>query len=219
MSNLFNLDAPIWAWLTELADIMLVSIYWWICSLPIITLGASTTSLFYVLGKKIRKEPVYITRDFFKSFRDNFRQSVPITIIIIVAWVSSILYVMLGYESLVSGSVSGIMKIVMPLAIVFVFETIHITINVCAVFSRFNMKTYNIFSTAFILVHRHLLTTIIHTVIIAVSMMLLIRLPFFILIMPGAVAGAMSFFIQPIFTKYIEMQQPLEEGVGESAED
>lgn len=215
MPNFFDLDTPIWAWLTELADIMIVSIYWWICSIPIITIGASTTSLFYVLGKKIRKEPVYITRDFFKSFKDNFRQSIPITIILVIAWISSLLYGMLGFESLSSGNVTGLMKMMIPLALVFIFETIHMSIYVCAVFSRFNMKVYNTFTTAFILVHRHFLTTIIHTVILVVAIMLFMRLPFLILILPGALAGAMSFLIQPIFTRYIEQQNSTEVALSE----
>ncbi len=206
MSNFFDLDAPIWAWLTELADIMMLSIYWWICSLPLITIGASTTSLFYVLGKKIRKEPVYITRDYFKSFKDNFKQSILLSVLLIIAWTSAILYGLLGIESLLSGSISGVMKIILPLAVVFIFEIIHISIYVCAVFSRFNMKTYHIFTTAFVLAHKHLLTTFIHTVILVVGIILFLRLPFLILIMPAAVVGAMSYFIQPIFDKYIEKQ-------------
>lgn len=205
MSNFFDLDAPIWAWLTELADIMLVSIYWWICSLPIVTIGASTTSLFYVLGKKVRKESVYVTRDYFKSFKDNFKQSIPLSIILIIAWISSLLYCLLVWEN--SGNpATGLMKIILPLAIVFIFETIHISLYACAVFSRFTMKTYGIFTTSFVLVHRHLLTTIIHTVILCVAVLLLMRAPFLILIMPGAIVGVISFFIQPIFTRYIEQQ-------------
>ncbi|MDF2612708.1 MAG: hypothetical protein K0S71_494 [Clostridia bacterium] len=207
MSNFFDLDAPIWAWLSELADIMLISIYWWICSLPLITIGASTTSLFYVLGKKVRKESVYITRDYFKSFKDNFKQSIPISIILIIACISSTLYGFMGVDSLLNGNVTGLMKVIIPLAIVFIFETIHISLYVCAVFSRFNMKTYTIFTTSFVLVHRHFLTTIIHTVLLCIGVILFLRAPFLIIIMPGAIVGVMSFFIQPIFTRYIEQQE------------
>ncbi|WP_069997437.1 YesL family protein [Cellulosilyticum sp. I15G10I2] len=215
MSNFFDLDAPIWAWMTELADIMMLSIYWWVCSIPVITVGASTTSLFYVLGKKARKEPVYITRDYFKSFKENFKQSIPVSILLIIAWVSAALYGMLGLEIALSGNMAGMMKIIFPLAVVFIFETIHISIYVCAVFSRFNMKVYHIFTTAFILVHKHLLTTLIHTVIIVIGVGLFLKLPFLILILPAAIVGAVSYFIQPIFTKYIEQQTPVAEILSE----
>ncbi|MDF2877373.1 MAG: hypothetical protein K0S30_469 [Clostridia bacterium] len=210
MSNFFDLDAPLWAWLTEVADIMLISIYWWICSIPIITIGASTTSLFYVLGKKIRKEPVYVTKDYFTSFKDNFKQSIPISILLIIAWVSCILYFLLGLDGILTQNITGMMKVIIPLAIVFIFETIHISIYVCAVFSRFNMKTYTIFTTAFVLAHRHLLTTLINTLILYVGFMLFLKAPFLVLVMPGAVVGMMSFLIQKIFTKYIETQNESE---------
>ncbi|MDF2594212.1 MAG: hypothetical protein K0R69_553 [Clostridia bacterium] len=210
MSNFFDLDAPLWAWLTEVADIMMLSIYWWICSIPIITIGASTTSLFYVLGKKIRKEPVYVTKDYFNSFKDNFKQSIPISILLIIAWISCILYFLLGLDGILTQNVTGMMKIIIPLAIVFIFETIHISIYVCAVFSRFNMKTYTIFTTAFVLAHRHILTTLINTLILYVGFMLFLKAPFLVLVMPGIVVGMMSFLIQRIFTKYIETQNESE---------
>ena len=209
MSNFFDLDAPIWAWMSELADIMMLSIYWWICSLPIITIGASTTSLFYVLGKKIRKEPVYVTRDYFRSFKDNFKQSILLSLVLIVAWISAFLYGVLAFEGLSANTISGMMRVIVPLGIIFIFEAIHISLYVCAIFSRFNMKTYTIFTTAFVLVHKHLLTTLIHTVIVVVAFVLFLRLPFLILIMPGGLTAALSFFIQPIFTQYIEKQNEI----------
>ena len=55
MSKLFDLDAPIWVWMNEVADIIILSMLWWISCCGIITIGASTTAVFYVLGKKVRK--------------------------------------------------------------------------------------------------------------------------------------------------------------------
>jgi uncharacterized membrane protein YesL len=72
------------------------------------------------------------------------------------------------------------------------------------------MKTYTIFTTAFVLAHRHLLTTLINTLILYVGFMLFLKAPFLVLVMPGAVVGMMSFLIQKIFTKYIETQNESE---------
>jgi len=203
MSNFFNLDAPIWEWLTELADVMLLSLYWWICSIPLITIGASTTSLFYVLGKKVRKESTYVTKDFFRSFKDNFKQSILISIILVIAWISAILYFLLARDNLLQNRVEGIAKFITPLALVFIFETLNISMYVCAILSRFHMKTYAIFTTAFILAHKHFFTTLMMTASVLVTGILLLKAPIIILIVPGVIVGLISFLIQKIFNKYM----------------
>ncbi|ONI38220.1 hypothetical protein AN396_11255 [Candidatus Epulonipiscium fishelsonii] len=42
--------------------------------IPIITIANSTSVLFYVYGKKLRGEDPYITQEFIKSYRQNFKQ-------------------------------------------------------------------------------------------------------------------------------------------------
>ena len=66
MNGFFDLDGPFYKWGTEVADIIILSLLWLICALPIVTIGASTTALFYVYGKKIRGEDPYIFKSFFK---------------------------------------------------------------------------------------------------------------------------------------------------------
>ncbi len=48
---------------------------WLVCSLPIVTIGASTTALYYSCMKRIRTNEGYVSRNFFNAFKSNFRQS------------------------------------------------------------------------------------------------------------------------------------------------
>lgn len=59
-----------------------LNILWLICSLPIITIGASTTALIYSC-MKLHKEEGYATKNFFYSFKENFKQSTVIWLIYI----------------------------------------------------------------------------------------------------------------------------------------
>lgn len=59
----------------KLVDILLLGIYWLICSIPIITIGASTTALYYAVHKVIYQGRGYVTPEFFHSFKDNFKQA------------------------------------------------------------------------------------------------------------------------------------------------
>ena len=46
-----------------------------ICCLPVFTIGAAVSAMHYCLLHLIRREDSYLTKDFFHSFRDNFRQA------------------------------------------------------------------------------------------------------------------------------------------------
>ena len=73
--NLFSYDSPFSRFLYFVADIVTLHFLWILYSLPIITIGASTTALYYSCMKRIRTGEGYVTQNFRKSFRQNFKQS------------------------------------------------------------------------------------------------------------------------------------------------
>jgi uncharacterized membrane protein YesL len=81
MKKLFDFDNPVIAFLSRLADLIGLNILFLICCLPIVTIGAAWTALYYVTVKMVRKEESYIWKDFFKSFRENFKQATQIWLI------------------------------------------------------------------------------------------------------------------------------------------
>ena len=58
----------------KVGDLLLVNLLFVVCSLPVVTIGASATAMYYVLGRIWRQEGT-VTKDFFRSFRENFRQA------------------------------------------------------------------------------------------------------------------------------------------------
>ena len=75
MTNLLNPDNAVMQFITKIVYSVYLNILWFICCLPIVTIGASTTALFYVTMKMVRNEEGNITRNFFHSFKENFKQS------------------------------------------------------------------------------------------------------------------------------------------------
>lgn len=84
MGKLFNLDSPVMRFLSRMADLMILNLVVTVCCLPIITIGASVTAMHYVMLKIVRGEDGYIVKDFFKSFKLNFRQATVIWIMMLV---------------------------------------------------------------------------------------------------------------------------------------
>lgn len=57
-------------------DVILASILWMVGCIHIVTAGPSCTALYHVINRVVRQEKGYVLRDFVRSFRENFRQSV-----------------------------------------------------------------------------------------------------------------------------------------------
>ena len=63
--------------MTKIFNIFWLSILWLLCCIPVITIGASTIALYYVMLKLVKDEETTVTREFFHSFKQNFLQSLP----------------------------------------------------------------------------------------------------------------------------------------------
>ena len=60
-----------------------LNLLWFVCSIPIVTIGASTTALYYASLKIVRGEESYAGRMFFRSFKENFRQATQLWLILL----------------------------------------------------------------------------------------------------------------------------------------
>ena len=83
--NLFNMDNSFWRTMSLITDLLLVNVLFIICSLPIITIGASATALYTVTLKQTKGKEGYITSSFFRAFVKNFKQSTAIWLIMLAA--------------------------------------------------------------------------------------------------------------------------------------
>ena len=85
MNKWFRLDSPIMMGLSRLSDLVIVSFLWFVCCLPIVTIGASTTAMYYVLMKVVRdEEDVKLIPTFFQGFKSNFKQATAMNLISLV---------------------------------------------------------------------------------------------------------------------------------------
>ena len=92
MDSIFNPDSKFFQYCNMAADLFLLNILAVICSLPLITIGATSTSMYFVLNKMSNGDDAHLFRRFFKTFKQNFVQAT-------VLWC---IYLVLG-GSLLSG--------------------------------------------------------------------------------------------------------------------
>lgn len=82
MRNILSPEAPVMIFITRLAYSAYLSILWLICCIPLVTVGAATTALFTVTLKMVKNEEGNVTSQFFHAFKDNFKQSTIVWLIL-----------------------------------------------------------------------------------------------------------------------------------------
>jgi len=77
-------NSPVIAFLNKMTDLLLLNLLYLVCCLPVITIGAATTALYYVSIVSIRSGDGYVIRRFIDSFRRNFKQATIIWLILVL---------------------------------------------------------------------------------------------------------------------------------------
>ena len=90
-------ERPMWRFFGMIGNFFILTVYWLLASLPVVTIGASTTALFYVCSKLRRGEEGKLSSMFLKSFRENFRQAT-------FLW---LLYIFVALDLWIIGSMLG----------------------------------------------------------------------------------------------------------------
>ena len=83
-------DSPLGRMFGRVGDIIIVNLLFVLCSLPVLTIGASLCAMNFVLLKKRKGDEVPVVGTFFAAFKENFKQGT-ITWLITLA-VGALLY-------------------------------------------------------------------------------------------------------------------------------
>ena len=87
--KVFDFDGPIISFLSRITELIMLNIVTFIFCIPLITIGAATTAAHYT-ALKMRREEGHVLRNFWNSFRMNFKQSTGIWLLLVVYYVVSI---------------------------------------------------------------------------------------------------------------------------------
>lgn len=137
--KLFDIEGPLMQGLTKIADLMILNLLTILCCLPIFTIGAALTALHYQVLKMVRHEECYIARGYFKAFKENFKQSTIVWLIMLI-----IILVLVGDFFIISQSVAEVaqwFRTVLAAIAVFVVFTITMVFPFMAKFSNTTFQT------------------------------------------------------------------------------
>lgn len=198
MSLIFNLDNPIWRFVGNLADMFILSVLWYLCCIPIFTLGSGTTAMYYVTLKMTSNQEGYTISSFFKFFKENFKNS---TLIWLIFLACALILACDFYWSFFSNSLFA-------KAVFFTFLLVTVLYSLCLSFifpliARCDNSIKVLLSMCFVMSIRNFLP-VLSTVLITVGFF---AFGFFIfwpilLIAPGLTAYLNSYIFNHILNNY-----------------
>jgi len=200
MGELFNLENGFFRGISKLVDCIFVSLLWIIGCIPIVTIGASTTALYYTVHKVIHQEHGYIFHEFKHAFISNFKKSTITWLILLCvgAFLGSDAY--LTYQLKQQGDKVGnvfylILLLLLLELIVFIFVFPYI--------ARFEDNTKRIFKNAFFLSFGNPIKMIFMLITFALSVYMVYVLPMLIVIAPTLYMLGIEQQMEKIYKKFL----------------
>lgn len=77
MKDVFDIDNPFFAFMGGLADLVIVNLLFLVCSIPVVTMGASLSAMYQTIGKMREGRVSGVFSAFMRAFKGSFKKSVP----------------------------------------------------------------------------------------------------------------------------------------------
>lgn len=209
MSGFFNMENPFFQVLSKICDMLFVSIAFIFLCIPVITIGPACTALYYAVVKVIRRERGYIFREFFRSFKLNFKRGAIVGVLLTVILIILSFDILYAWGLTEPDSSKG--SLLMGVFIGITFLVVSFSLYVFPILSRFDMTVRQLIKAATYMSMRHVHFTIIMMAVNAVAVLIIFFFFPFIFIAPATTVLINSLMMERIFKKYM----PESEGPGE----
>ncbi len=169
MGNIFSYDSPLGKILSKLFDWIALSFIAFICCIPLFTIGATISSLYFIFTKEVTRGEGETYKEFFVHFKKNFKKATIVWLILFVCFVITTTNLNILSSELVSGIDPIILIFVQGIQIAVLIEIVFIFLYVFPIIARFDLSIKNSIKSSFLLANKYLL----HTVIMLVILVLL----------------------------------------------
>lgn len=200
MGGIFSLDNPLMQGINKVIDCIFLSILWVIFSLPLITLGASTSALYYTANKTIRNGRGYVWQQFWKGFKSSFKQG-------------TLLWLLFGFIALILYNDAKIVALIWedkPFTFgaqvffyVLMAVVLLIVMYIFPYVARFSAPFKSVIKNCMYMMVRHLPMTILAALVVLLSIFLMWLIPIAVLFIPTLGALVCTFIFERIFVRYM----------------
>ncbi|MFP4662085.1 MAG: YesL family protein [Halanaerobiales bacterium] len=197
MDNLFSIDGPLYKICTVIYQLLVLNFLWLIFSIPLVTIGASTTALFYVTGKIISDEyKNSLVKPFWHSFKNNFKQASIIWLTLVIGFI--VIFINIRNIHLLG----ELGKYLAPVQFVILVELVIVAIYIFPLLARHHITVIGGFKAAFFIANRHIITTILCLAVFPGLYYLLMWKGYFILFIMSIYSFWIMYLVRDKFSRY-----------------
>lgn len=200
MHGFFNYDGFVVQIMNRIADSICLSILWLVSSLPVITIGASTTALYYSMNKCVRRSEGSLWRTYWHGFRANFRQATCMWLILLplfgILVASCYCAWLMGASGMLPNAIFYILLV--ALALFFAWGSF-----LFPYLARFQNSIRMVFKNCLGIALLNFPKALLHPVYFLISCLSIVVFPLMILCAPGIYMVLSCYTLEPVFKKYM----------------
>lgn len=206
---LFRSDSLFSRFMGMLCDILYVGILWIVGCIPVVTAGASTTAAYYAMSKVVRHKTGYIHKEFWHSFKGNWKQATVMTLIFLV--IAFVAVMDIRYVWVNDSKLNSALFMVLMLVSFLIFS---VTVYFCPFLSRFDKKNLDMLKFAAFASFKYLPLTIGIMVIFVLACIGVYLMPWAVFVIPGIYLFLLTYPMEYVMLKFM----PVPEEGSEEAE-
>lgn len=196
MKKLFSIDSPFVTFATKLFDCICLSVLWAVFSLPIITIGASTSALYLTVYNYIRKDRGKLWSTFLSAFKENFKRSTVLWLIALIILALFTVDVLVFRSMKIKGDPLGEIYWVMLVVYCIVLTWL---VYLAAYSAKFNGSVKDVLKLSFVLMVIHPIKALGVFLPVIGGAVIALTFPGLIIVLPAGVFWACSFTLEGVF--------------------
>lgn len=198
-NTLFNPENWIWEPFGKVADFLILSCLWLLCSIPIVTMGAAFTALYDCCARCVRGGEREMFSRFFRTFRRELVQG-GLSGLLWMAILGGGLLLIRSFTANAQGTDQNVALAYGMVALLALLT------GICAwvfpLLSRFTFSFGGLQITALRLAMAHLPRTLLLTAVVLAGGWICLRLLMPVMVVPGIAGLLCAYILEPVFQKY-----------------
>ena len=200
MGGLFRYDGVLFRFINKMVDAVGLSLLWLITSLPLITMGAATTALYYTTHKVIHYDRGRVWPEYWKCFLSGFKQATPLGLFL------QVLIYLLGanayssYLMVMSGNATLwiFLTVLIPLVLILMWA-----VYLFPLVARFHSTTKAVMKNCLLIALWNLPLTLLLVGLFVACVAVVVFVPLSFTYMPVTYMLLSSVILEKIFPKYM----------------
>lgn len=198
--NLFNPESQLMITMSRITDFIFLSLFWMLCSFPVVTIGASFAALYDASYRTFRQGEKNSWQRFFSVFRSNWKAGIVPTILFLAAFAGLVKAVIGIWNLAVAGTISWMLFSAGAFVAVVLLGMLSVLFPVL---SRFENSLGGLIKNTILLSLANLPRTVCLGMLNAVCLLLCARLIIPLFFLPAVAALISARFLEPMFRPYM----------------